>query len=64
MDSENATGAHKTQRMAAAVTYHEDGNEFLNHIVRVTDDETWISYVAVQTKEQPKKWMHTHSTKR
>jgi hypothetical protein len=33
------TGAHKMQRMALALTfleqYHEDGDEFLNHIVRV-----------------------------
>jgi hypothetical protein len=32
--------------------YHEDGNEFLNHIVRVTGNETWVSFVNVKTKEQ------------
>jgi hypothetical protein len=30
---------------------HKDGDEFLNHIVRVTGDETWVSFVNVETKE-------------
>jgi hypothetical protein len=59
------TDAHKTQRMALALTffkgYHKDGDEFPNHIVQVTGEETWVSYVNVETKEQSKKWMHTHS---
>jgi hypothetical protein len=56
------TGVHKTQRMALAFfeRYHKDGDEFLNHIVRVTGDETWVSFVSVETKEQSKQWMHTH----
>jgi hypothetical protein len=57
------TDAHKMQRMASALTFLEryckDGNEFLNHIV--TEDETWVSCVNVETKEQFKQWMHTHS---
>jgi hypothetical protein len=32
--------------------YHKDGDEFLNHIVQVTGDETWVSFVNVKTKEQ------------
>jgi hypothetical protein len=40
-------GAHKTQKMPSALTflerYHKDGDEFLNHILRVTGDETWVS---------------------
>jgi hypothetical protein len=32
--------------------YHKDGDEFHNHMVRVTGDETWISFVNVETKEQ------------
>jgi hypothetical protein len=40
--------------------YHKDGDEFLIHIVRVTGDKTWVSFVNVQTKEQSKQWMHTH----
>jgi hypothetical protein len=39
---------------------HKDGNEFLNYVVRVTGDETWVSFVNVETKEQSKQWMHTH----
>jgi type VI protein secretion system component VasA len=39
--------------------YHKDGEEFLHHIVRVTGDETWVSFVNVETKEQSKQWMHT-----
>jgi hypothetical protein len=31
---------------------HKDGDEFLNPIVRVTGDETWVSFVNVETKEQ------------
>jgi hypothetical protein len=58
-------GAHKMQRMASALTflerYHKDGNEFLNHIVRVTGDETWVSFVNVKTKEQSKQWMQTYN---
>jgi hypothetical protein len=34
--------------------YHKDGNEFLNHIVQVTGDESWVTSVNVETKEQSK----------
>jgi hypothetical protein len=40
---------------------HKDGDGFLNHSVRLTGGETWVSFVNVQTKEQSKQWMHTHS---
>jgi hypothetical protein len=47
-------GAHKMQRMASALTYfeqyHKYGYEFLNHIVRVTGDETWVSFVNVEIR--------------
>jgi hypothetical protein len=59
------TGAHKMQIMESALTYleryHKDGDEFLSHIVRVTGDETRVSFVNVETKEQLKQWSHTHS---
>jgi hypothetical protein len=62
------TYVHKTQRMALTLTflerYHKDSDEFLNHIVRVTCDEIWVSFVNVETKEQSKQWMHTHSQMR
>jgi hypothetical protein len=41
--------------------YYEDGNEFLSHIIQGTDDETWVSFVNVETNEQSEQWMHTHS---
>jgi hypothetical protein len=34
--------------------YHKDGDEILSHIVPVTDDETWASFVNVETKELSK----------
>jgi hypothetical protein len=43
------TGAHKMQ--AFLERYHKDG-EILNHIIQVTGDETWLSFVNVETKEQ------------
>jgi hypothetical protein len=49
------TGAHKTQRMASALSFleqnHEDGDEFLNHIPLVTGYEIWVSFVNVETKD-------------
>jgi hypothetical protein len=41
--------------------YHKDGNEFLTHIIQVTGDETGVSFVNVETKEQSKQWVHAHS---
>jgi hypothetical protein len=32
--------------------YHKDGNGFLNHITRVTGDETWVLFMNVETKNQ------------
>jgi histone-lysine N-methyltransferase SETMAR len=40
---------------------HKDGDNFLKHIARVTGDETWVSFVNVETKEQTNQWMHTQS---
>jgi hypothetical protein len=34
--------------------YNKDGDELLNHIVTVTGDETWVSFVNVETKGQSK----------
>jgi hypothetical protein len=48
------TGAHKTHRMASTLTflerYYKDGDELLSHIVGVTGDETWVSFVNVEIK--------------
>jgi hypothetical protein len=48
-------------RLPLLERYHKDGDEFLNHIVRVTGDETWVLFMNVEIKEQSKQWMHTHS---
>jgi hypothetical protein len=54
MVSKNVHGCAKTRRMALALTfleqYHKDSGEFLSHIA--TGDETWVSFVNVETKEQ------------
>jgi hypothetical protein len=34
--------------------YHKDGYDLLNHITQVTGDETWVSLVTIETKEQSK----------
>jgi hypothetical protein len=51
--------------MALALTflerYHKDGDKFLNHIIQVPGNETWVSFVNVETKERWKQCMHTHS---
>jgi hypothetical protein len=30
--------------------YHKDGDKFLNHFIQVTGDQTWVSFVDVETK--------------
>jgi hypothetical protein len=51
--------------MASALTFlerdHEDCDKFASQVVGVTGDETWVLFVYVETKEQSKQWMHTHS---
>jgi hypothetical protein len=32
--------------------YHKDGNEFFNHIMQATGDETCVSLVNNESKEQ------------
>jgi hypothetical protein len=65
MGSENAHGcAHNADidfGFDFLERYHKDGNGLLSLILRVTGDETWVSFVNVETKEQSKQWTHTHS---
>jgi histone-lysine N-methyltransferase SETMAR len=65
MGSENAHGCAQNAENVFGFDflerYHKDGDEFLNHIVQVIGDKTWVSFVNVETKEQSKKWVHTHS---
>jgi hypothetical protein len=57
--------AHETQRTASASTfserYNKGGNEFLNHIARISGNGTRVLFVKVETTEQSKQWMNTHS---
>jgi hypothetical protein len=69
MDSTNAHGCAQNTENGFSFTflggrYHKDGDEFLNYIVWVTDDETWVSFMNAETKEQSKQWMHTRSPKK
>jgi hypothetical protein len=43
---------HKRRELTFLERYHKDGDEFLNHVVRVIDDDTWVSLVNAETKEQ------------
>jgi hypothetical protein len=65
MGSENARGCAQNAGNRFGFEflqpYHNHGDEFLNHIVRVIDDETWVSFVNVETEELSKQWMHTYS---
>jgi hypothetical protein len=40
--------------------YHKNGDKILNHIIRVTGNEIWVSFVNAETKEQSKYLMYTH----
>ena len=58
-------GAQK-QRVACALTflmrYHKEGDGILIHIV--TGDETWVSHITPESKQQSLHWKHTGSPKR
>jgi hypothetical protein len=59
------TDDHKTKYMGAAlnflVQHRNEGDEFLNHIV--TGDETLISHVTPENKQQSMQWRHRASPK-
>ena len=60
------TEKHKKQRVAYALTFlmrcHKEGDGMLSHIV--TGDETWVSHITPESKQQPLHWKHTGSPKR
>ena len=60
------TEEHKKQRVACALTflrlYHKEGDGMLRHIV--TGDETWVSHITPESKQQSLHWKHTGSPKR
>jgi len=51
---DGCTKEHKKQRVACALTflmrYHKEGDGMLSHIV--TGDETWISHITPESKQQ------------
>jgi len=56
----------KKQRVASALTflmhYHKEGDSVLSHIV--TGDETWVSHMTSESKQQSLHWKHTGPPKR
>jgi hypothetical protein len=54
MGSENAKNTENIFCFDFLEQYHKDGNEFLNHIVRVTGDVTWVSFINFETTKHPK----------
>jgi len=42
--------------------YHKEGDGMLSHIV--TGDETWVSHITPESKQQSLHWKHTGSSKR
>jgi hypothetical protein len=65
MDSENVHECTQNPENAFGFEFfkrnHKYGDEFFNKIVRVTCDETCVSFMNVETKEHSKQWMHTYS---
>jgi len=55
------TEKHKKQHVAWALTflmrYHKEGDDMLSHIV--TGDETWVSHITPESKQQSLHWKHT-----
>jgi hypothetical protein len=51
--------------MGAALTflerYHQEGNNFLDHILVVAGDETWGSRIIPESKRQSLEWHCPHS---
>jgi len=60
------TEEHKKQRVACALTFlmccHKEGDGMLSHIV--TGDETWVSHITPESKQQSLHWKHTGLPKR
>jgi len=57
------TEEHKKQHVACALTFvmrfHKEGDGMLSHIV--TEDETWVSHITPESKQQSLHWKHTGS---
>lgn len=57
------SSVHKARRMEIAHSFlsphEEEGEEFLDKII--SGDETWISFINVETEKALKQWMHPHT---
>jgi len=60
------TEEHKKQLVACALTflmrYYKEGDGMLSHIL--TEDETRVSHITTESKQQSLHWKHTGSLKR
>jgi histone-lysine N-methyltransferase SETMAR len=59
------TEEHRCKHTSAALTflehYHQEGDNFLDQILVVTGDETWVSHNIPESKRQSLEWHHSHS---
>lgn len=57
------TEDHKKKRLASSLTfltrYNEEGDDMLSRIV--TGDETWVSHITPESKQQSMEWRHSTS---
>ncbi|GFX54399.1 histone-lysine N-methyltransferase SETMAR [Trichonephila clavipes] len=60
------TDEHKTKRLGTALSflepYSNKGYDFLSHLIK--DDETWLSYVTPESKQQSMEWRHSSSPRK
>jgi hypothetical protein len=54
MHFKNAHGCAQKAENGFGFDFFRDGDEFLNHTVRVTGDETWVSFLNVEIKRAVK----------
>ena len=66
MGAQDAHRGAQKQRVACALAflmrYHKEGDGILSHIV--TGDETWVSNITPESKQQSLHWKRTGSPKR
>jgi len=66
MGAQDAHRGAQNQCVACVLTflmcYHKEGDGMLSHIV--TGDETWVSHITPESKQQSLHWKHTGLLKR
>jgi hypothetical protein len=60
MGSENANVYEQNAQNFLSLTFWSDATKItiLNHIVRVTSDETWFHLWTLKPKNSKKRWIH------